>query len=252
MAGHSGLIVACKPCAAAASPAVHCTKRGVGCALHRSKGRVAVVIIALGSELSEIAVFEPPKALTVVPDLWKQWVAHARLEGYTRRRIADVLIANGYSQQAALGQAQAAASDPYLAGSLRHHQHMKKAVALFDAQSRVRRLDSRANLVERRGSLSLEEFRDHYYARNRPLIIEGLVGEWKAFTTWTPDYLKRTTGQSIVEVMTGRSSDAADEIKAHLHCTNMRFDAYVDLVYSGKATNDGHHRQQRLLPEAGN
>jgi hypothetical protein len=38
--------------------------------------------------------------------------------------------------------------------------------------------------------------------------------------------------------MTGRSGDPRYEINAHRHRTQMRFDAYIDMVYSGKVTND--------------
>jgi ribosomal protein L16 Arg81 hydroxylase len=40
--------------------------------------------------------------------------------------------------------------------------------------------------------------------------------------------------------MTGRAADPRYEINAHRHRTDMRFDAYIDKVYSGKVTNDYH------------
>jgi LPS sulfotransferase NodH len=190
------------------------------------------------AELAASALFKPPMPLTVVPDLWKQWVAHARLLGYTSTKIAEVLITNGYSPQAAHAEAQTAAADPYVAGSLRHQQRLKKAAALLNAQGQLRRLDSRANVVERRDPLSPDEFRDEYYASNRPVIMRDMVSDWKAVTAWTPDYLKQIAGQSIIEVMTGRAADPRYEINNHRHRTKTRFAAYIDTVHSGKVTND--------------
>ena len=184
-------------------------------------------------------LFTPPtKPYDVVPDRWKQSVAQAHLLGHTRNAIAKVLINNGYSARAAHSEAQQAASDPYLLGSLRHQQRLKKAAALLNAQGQLRRLDSRAAIIERTGPLSRDEFRDRYYAANRPVIIEGLLSDFNALTSWTPDYLKRIAGQSTVEIMTGRAADPRYEINAHRHRTTMSFDAYIDMVYSGKVTND--------------
>ena len=70
------------------------------------------------------------------------------------------------------------------------------------------------------------------------MVIEGLVADWTALTEWTPQYLKRAAGHSEVEVMTGRCADPRYEINARRHRTQMRFDAYVDMVHSGKVTND--------------
>ncbi len=187
------------------------------------------------------------KPFAVIPDLWKQWVAHARLLGYSTDTIAEVLITNGYTSGAAHAEADKVASNPYLLGSARHHRRLNKAAALLNAQGQLRQLDSRANIIERRGPLSGEEFRDRYYASNRPVIIDGLLEDWTAVTEWTPDYLKHAAGHSVVEVMTGRCADPRYEINTHRHRTQMRFDAYIDMVYSGKATNDYYMTANNLF-----
>ena len=89
------------------------------------------------------------KPFATIPDFWRQWVAHARLRGYSTDAIAEVLIGNGYSSAAAHSEAGKAASDPYLLGGARQQQRLNKAAALLNAQGQLRRLDSRANLVER-------------------------------------------------------------------------------------------------------
>ena len=45
-------------------------------------------------------------------------------------------------------------------------------------------------------------------------------------------------GDQTVEVMTGRNADPNYEMNGRKHRTEMRFADYVDMVYSGKVTND--------------
>ena len=64
-------------------------------------------------------------------------------------------------------------------------------------------LGSKANVIEQRLNLSRDEFRDQYYAANRPVIIQNLMTGWRAMTAWTPDYLKSMAGDQIIEIMSG-------------------------------------------------
>jgi LPS sulfotransferase NodH len=175
--------------------------------------------------------------LETIPDAWKQWIGQSKTTRSSDDAIVEVLVNNGCSREAALAEVKNAASDPYLIGSARRQQRLNKAVSLLNIQGQLARLDSRA-VIERRSVLSREEFRDRYYAANRPVVIQGLMTEWRATTAWTPDYLKSVAGEHTVEVMTGRDADPRYEMNAHRHRTEMRFADYVDMVYSGKVTND--------------
>jgi LPS sulfotransferase NodH len=188
---------------------------------------------------AESASFKPArKPLDVVHNVWKQWVAQARLDGHTDDAIVGVLIANGYSRGVAETEVRKAASDPYILGCARSQRRLKKAASLLNTKGELRHLDSHAHVVERRRQLSADEFRDAYYATNRPVIIVDAIADWNALAAWTPDYLKGIAGESVVEVMTGRDADPRYEIKADRHRTEMRFADYIDMVCSGKATND--------------
>ncbi|MGB8407086.1 MAG: Stf0 family sulfotransferase [Mycobacterium sp.] len=177
--------------------------------------------------------------LTAIPTLWKQWVAQAQLSGYTVDAIAEALAANGYSRDTALREARTASADPYLLGSNRIHQRTKKAATLLSVRGQLRRLNSQPGVVDRkRQPPSRQEFLDEFYAANRPVIIEGLMADWKALTAWTPQYLTSVAGDSDVEVMAGRSGDPRYEVNADMHRTPMRFASFIDMVDSGRVTND--------------
>jgi hypothetical protein len=61
---------------------------------------------------------------------------------------------------------------------------------------------------------------------------------WPAMTRWTPQYLKSVAGQHPVQVMTGREADPRYEMNGRAHRRDMPFADYIDMVYSGKVTND--------------
>jgi LPS sulfotransferase NodH len=178
------------------------------------------------------------RALERVPNAWKQWIAQSLLLKASDDEIVDVLLRNGYSRAAATAEVRNAAADPYLAGGARLLQRLDKAAALLTIQGQLARLDSRARTIERRANLRRDEFRDRYYSANRPVIIRDLMTGWKAVTGWTPDYLKSVAGTAPVEVMTGRDADPHHEVNGRRHRTELTFADYVDMVCSGKVTND--------------
>jgi LPS sulfotransferase NodH len=180
----------------------------------------------------------PQHPQNVIPDAWKQWVAHSRLLNTNDHAIVKVLTKNGYSRAAAIAEVRKAASDPYLLGTERTQRRLKKAAALLAMQGQLARLNSQANVVEHRSKLSRGEFRDRYYAANRPVIIQDLMTEWRAMTAWTPKKLKKVAGDRMVEVMTGRDADPNYERNGPTHRAELRFADYIELVYSKKVTND--------------
>jgi LPS sulfotransferase NodH len=178
------------------------------------------------------------KAFDAIPDAWKQWVAHSKLLQTNDDGIIEVLTNNGYSRALALAEIKKAADDPYLLGAVRIHQRVRKAESLLSMQGELLRLTSQPKIIERRQHLSRDEFRDQYYAANRPVIMRQLMTDWRAMTMWTPDYLKSVAGDPTVEVMTGRDADPKYEFNGRTHRTEMRFADYIDIVYSGKVSND--------------
>lgn len=178
------------------------------------------------------------RPLDTIPSAWKQWVAQSKLLKAKDNAIVDVLTNNGYSRASALAEVEKATADPYLLGGARTQQRLQKGASLLNAIGQLARLDSQIKAIERRSNLSRGEFRDRYYASNRPVVIQNLMTGWRAMAAWTPEYLKSVAGDSMVEVMTGRDADPKYEMNGRKHRTELRFADYVDMVYSGKVTND--------------
>jgi LPS sulfotransferase NodH len=178
------------------------------------------------------------KIFDTIPRAWKQWVGQSKLLNTKDETILTVLINNGYSRDSAVAEIEKATSDPYLLGAARAQQRLQKGVSLLNALGRLACLDSGIKTIARRSHLSREEFRDRYYAANRPVVLTGMMTDWRAMTAWTPSHLKSVAGDQMVEVMTGRDADQHYERNGRKHRTELRFADYIDMVYSGKVTND--------------
>jgi LPS sulfotransferase NodH len=173
-----------------------------------------------------------------VSPAWKQWIGQSKLLGIGDAEITEVLVRNGCRPSSATAAVAEAGRDDYLTGAVRGRTRLTKGTSMLNALGELARLDSRLVTVERRAAPAREVFRDRYYAANRPVILTGLMAGWPALTRWTPEYLKRVAGDQEVEVMTGREADPDYETNGSAHRRQMRFADYIDMVHSGRVSND--------------
>lgn len=178
------------------------------------------------------------RAFEAIPYAWQQWIAQQKSSKTADDAIVDVLVRNGYDRALAVAEVEKASTDPYLRSAIAYQRQNGKAVSLLNALGQLRKLDSRAQTIDRRANLSSADFRDQYYAANRPVILQGLMSDWRAPTAWTPEYLKRTVGGETVEIMADRNADPRYELNAARHRKPITFAEYVDRVHSGAITND--------------
>ena len=82
-------------------------------------------------------------------------------------------------------------------------------------------------------SISPEDFKEHYYKKNIPLVITDLSKQWPAHKKWNWDYFKQIVGEQKVGLYNNVKSDAytpintADDYKT--------FGEYVDMIKEGPA-----------------
>jgi Cupin-like domain len=172
----------------------------------------------------------------LLPDEWRTWVAENRMLAVDDRKIVDVLVRNGFSEQTAREEIDATARHPYFRAGNFIAQRLRKLESLLEARKQLQQLSSRG--IDRRRGLSRQRFLDEYYARNRAVVLEGLLDDWKASSVWTPEYLKEKCGDAVIEVMMGRSSDRHYETNLDRHRMEMLLSEYVDLVLASGETND--------------
>ncbi|MEN3973492.1 DUF6065 family protein [Emcibacter sp. SYSU 3D8] len=101
---------------------------------------------------------------------------------------------------------------------------------LLETLERQRALAPAAAGIPRRENLGADEFLEHYYAVNRPVILVGEMADWPALARWTPDYLKAAVGAATVEYQGGRTGNARFEMEKDLHRREGPFDAFMDQI----------------------
>lgn len=179
-----------------------------------------------------------PQPSVDIPDRWKRWIGENKLLKIPDVSIIQEMTQHGFSHEVASAEVAKAGSDPYLQAGENCQQRLNKASSLMNAFYKLSNLRSDASAVERRSNVSRQEFLERYYAANKPVVLQGLLENWRALTQWTPEYLKRTTGNEQVEIMVGREGDPEYEWNGHRHRRMIRFADYVDMVYEGNSTND--------------
>jgi LPS sulfotransferase NodH len=169
---------------------------------------------------------------------WQQWIGQGKLLGAADEELISVLVANGHGREAAAAAVARAGDDDYLTGAAHAFRRLRAAGSVLSALGELARLDSGLAAIERRAAPSRDEFRDRYYAASRPVILTGLLDDWPAVTRWTPEHLKAVAGDERAEVMIRRGAGPDDERSGGVHRRELRFADYVDLVHSGRVTND--------------
>jgi hypothetical protein len=117
-------------------------------------------------------------------------------------------------------------------------QLLAKLESIFAVNRQLAALQPRSRQIERRDRISKQEFLEQYYATNTPVILTGMMQDWKAMASWCPDYFKQHYGTVEVEIQSGRSSDPNYEINSNQYKQKTTLGEYVDLVINGGESND--------------
>ncbi len=100
---------------------------------------------------------------------------------------------------------------------------------------------SSSAVVERIPPPSRSVFEREYVKRSRPVVISGIVGEWRAITRWTPEYLKAAFGAVPAAVIRLRDGRVFDDPEVGVLYEDTTFARAVDLVFSSDASSPLHY-----------
>jgi hypothetical protein len=156
---------------------------------------------------------------------WMNWIAENKALGVPDAEIVDILLANGFDP----GWARSHVAGPAL--------QPKKLEALMNIYAELLTIRGVTG-VDRVSGLSGSDFFRWYYATNTPVVLLDWIAGWPALASWSPDYLRAHAGDSLVEVMAGRTGDPDYELNCEQHRTEMRLAEFVDRIQAVEAGND--------------
>lgn len=174
---------------------------------------------------------------TVSPD-WRRWIAENLFLGSPPDEIADAMTSAGLARELAQDAIASVQADPCWQAGDQVAQRLRKLESMLDILQELDHLDGAAGRLDRAAYLSRRDFLERYYARNRPVLIEGLTEGWPAHIEWTPERLKQRIGHVEVEVQSGRDEDELYELHSDRHKRLMTFAEYVDCITAAGAGND--------------
>jgi hypothetical protein len=88
--------------------------------------------------------------------------------------------------------------------------------------------------IPRIQTISKEDFMNHYFKPQKPVVIEHCITDWPAYSKWNLDYIKAIAGDKVVPLYDDRPVDYKDGFnEPH---AKMKMSAYIDLLKS-KPTN---------------
>jgi hypothetical protein len=87
-----------------------------------------------------------------------------------------------------------AVSDPLIVNGREMALMLRRRDWLLESIERLHQLSPRAKTIEQRTELSGGEFLEFYYARNRPVVIQGEMSRWPARLKWSAEYFRAAAG----------------------------------------------------------
>jgi hypothetical protein len=169
---------------------------------------------------------------------WVRWVTEQLLRGCTPQSMLAVMAGAGLDPQASAELVELVpANAVYIAAEGRAQQLRKLESTLANLQL-LWEIDPMYGIVEKRLSVSEEEFIERYVRGCRPLVLTGHTRDWPAMRRWTPADLKARFGHLEVEVQAERLANPRYEEDKALHRRSVRLGDFVDQVLAGGETND--------------
>lgn len=178
-----------------------------------------------------------PSQKLYVPDHWKRWIAENVLRGGTANDLAPILVRDGFSEDLARLEIDAAISHPYLAAAGSIARQKEKCDWVLNSLRRLQAMNHDSE-VDRRETISSQEFFAQYYCLNLPLVLTGEVSDWPALDRWRKDYLVEKVGTEVIQIQANRNADPQYEVRSQSHRRSILFSEFAEIVFSGTETND--------------
>lgn len=118
--------------------------------------------------------------VTSVPmtDDLRRWIAENKFVGVDDLLLVQELINHGISPSAANHEVSIVNKNPYFQAGQKPVQLLKKHESHANILTELAALSLRSRTIERRETISRNDFLENYYAKNVPLILTGITENW--------------------------------------------------------------------------
>ncbi len=86
----------------------------------------------------------------------------------------------------------------------------------------------KTTLIERVRNISKKDFVENYYKPQKPVLIEGLTDNWKAYQKWNLDYIQQQVGEQIVPLYNNEPTKGKQNSAEP--ATEMKMADYISLI----------------------
>ena len=161
--------------------------------------------------------------------VWLEWACYNIARGSTIAEVAGEMRAFGFAAPEVDEGLKELKCHPAYQAAQRLGRDVAKLISLNNALLELERQSFNFKTLQRTVGLSGQEFHDCYYVRNRPVIIEDVVGGWPALQKWNLEFLRSRFGNENVAFQRGRSlHDHRDSFVEHT--TEAPFSEFLDLM----------------------
>lgn len=180
----------------------------------------------------------PPVDYRPLDDSWRQWIAENRLRDCTPQSMIAAMAAAGLNEHVSRTAVMEIERNPIFLAARRHQELLRKLESVMANQQRLLESAPGYASVEKRSTVSNDEFVERYVRGSRPVVLTGLTADWPAMWRWSPDDLKKRFGDLSIEIQAERNADARYEENKLAHRKMQRLGDFVDRVRAGGPTND--------------
>jgi Cupin-like domain len=189
----------------------------------------------------------------VLDDRWRVWLADNLARGVAVQPLLTRLAGHGVPKGLARREVVQLLRDggvQLCRAALRRARNYELALRLHRTMWRER---SHPLRLDRRAGLSPEDFFEHHYCANKPVVLTDVVSSWPAMGRWTLDDFESRFGDVEVEVMAGRDRDPACDSHFEAHRTKLTMRQFVGRIRTtrGTASNDLYMVAQNRTMERG-
>lgn len=171
-------------------------------------------------------------------DEWRKWIAENLLLGNSQTTILATLKYHGFNPNESAKEIEKILTSPCFKAHQVVTQPLEKLKSHLKIYTQLQQLSSKSKRIDRVKTISPEDFLEHYYATNTPLIMTGMMENWAALKKWTPQYFAENFGDVKVSIQTNRSSNPLYELEIEKHRSEITLKEYVDLILKNSPTND--------------